>query len=135
MPSARHAPRTNVVLPAPSSPETRTTSPGSSVAARSAASASVSGAEAVSALAAGMRPAPEGEAAEQEHEADRGDREDVEAGARQGLRRGGLARGRGRRRLLLLGRRLLGGGRRRLRLRLRGGRGAERVLVLRVARA
>src|SRR4051812_12749368 len=151
-PSARHAPRTNVVLPAPRSPETRTTSPGSSVAARSAASASVSGAEAVSALAAGMRPAPEGEAAEQEHEADRGDREGVEAGARQGLRRGALAggggrgrrglrrrggrgRGRGRRRLLLLGRRLLGGGRRRLRLRLRGGRGAERVLVLRVARA
>src|SRR3954451_16058381 len=154
MPSARHAPRTNVVLPAPRSPETRTTSPGCSVAARSAASASVSGAEAVSALAAGMRPAPEGQAAEQEHEADRGDREDVEAGARQGLRRGALAGGgcrgrrglrrrggRGRRRsgggcrLLLLGRRLLGRGRRRLRLRLRGGRGGERGLVLRVARA
>src|SRR3954469_4794755 len=95
-PSARHAPRTNVVLPAPSSPDTSTTSPGSSVAARSAASASVSCAEAVSALAAGMRPAPEGEAAQQEHEADRGDRKDVEAGAGQvlltgrALRRHGL---------------------------------------------
>src|SRR4051794_18866875 len=101
-----------------------------------------------------MRPAPEGQAAEQEHDADRGDGEDVEAGARQGLRRGALAGGgcrgrrglrrrggRGRRRsgggcrLLPLGRRLLGGGRRRLGLRLGGGRGAERVLVLRVARA
>src|SRR3954449_5705241 len=100
-----------------------------------------------------MRPAPEGQAAEQEHEADRGDREDVEAGAGQGLRRSALAgrgrsrRGRGRRglrrrrgrcggrgrggRRLLLGRRLPGGGR----LRLRLGGGAERVLVLRVARA
>src|SRR3954454_12335183 len=155
MPSARHAPRTNVVLPAPRSPETRTTSPGSSVAARSAASASVSGAEAVSALAAGMRPAPEGEAAEQENKADRGAGEDVEAGARQRLGRGALAgggrgrlrlrlrrrggRGRGRRgarrRLLLLGRRLLGGGRLRRRLGFRGGRRAERILVLRIARA
>src|SRR5213083_1988712 len=88
-PSARQAPRTNVVLPAPSSPETSTTSPGPSVAARSAASASVSRAEVVSALAPGMRPAPEGEAAEQEHEADRGDREDVEAGAWERLLTGG----------------------------------------------
>src|SRR3954453_10403098 len=63
-PSARHAPRTNVVLPAPSSPDTRTTSPGRRPAARSAASASVSAAAAgsVSTLAAGMRPALKGEA-------------------------------------------------------------------------
>src|SRR3954452_7930593 len=49
-PRARHPRRTNVVLPAPRSPETRTTSPGCSVAARSAASASVSGAEPVSSV-------------------------------------------------------------------------------------
>src|SRR6185436_11141411 len=154
-PSARHAPRTKVVLPAPRSPETRTTSPARSVRASPAATASVSAADAVSVtvLAVGMRPAPEGEAAEQEHEADRGDREHVEAGARKrlggggpGLRRGGR-RGRGlrlRRRLapglalrggrlgpglLLRGLRLRCGGLRRLGLR----RGAERVLVLRVA--
>src|ERR687890_609421 len=67
-----------------------------------------------------MRPAPEGEAAEQEHEAGRGGRGRGVVGRR-------LGRG------LLLGGRLLGGRRLRLRLGLRGGRGAERVLVLRVA--
>src|SRR4051794_20207313 len=44
-PSARQAPRTNVVFPAPSSPLTSTTSPGSSVAARRAPAASVCSAE------------------------------------------------------------------------------------------
>src|ERR1019366_2835277 len=43
-PSARHAPRTSVVLPAPSSPATSTTSPGDSVVASSAPAASVSAA-------------------------------------------------------------------------------------------
>ena len=45
-PSARHAPRTNVVLPQPSSPETVTTSPGRSSRASAAATASVSSGEA-----------------------------------------------------------------------------------------
>src|SRR5690349_17261227 len=45
-PRARHAPRTNVVLPEPSSPETVTTSPGASSAASSAAMRSVSPGEA-----------------------------------------------------------------------------------------
>src|SRR4051794_12175830 len=40
-PSAWQAPRTNVVLPAPISPRTSTRSPGASLAARSAAAASV----------------------------------------------------------------------------------------------
>src|SRR3954468_19928042 len=40
-PSGRHAPRTNVVFPAPSSPLTRTTSPASSSAASRAPAASV----------------------------------------------------------------------------------------------
>src|SRR5919109_3150259 len=44
-PSARAAPRTNVVLPAPSSPDTVTTSPGASSRARAAAIASVSSGE------------------------------------------------------------------------------------------
>src|SRR5215475_10801175 len=44
-PSARHAPRTNVVFPEPRSPETVTTSPGSSCAASSAAMRSVSSGE------------------------------------------------------------------------------------------
>ena len=44
-PSARLAPRTNVVLPEPSSPETVTTSPGTRRTARSAAIRSVSPAE------------------------------------------------------------------------------------------
>ena len=45
-PSARHAPRTNVVLPLPSSPETVTTSPACSSGASAAATASVSAGEA-----------------------------------------------------------------------------------------
>ena len=49
-PSARQAPRISVVLPAPTSPLTTTTSPGSSRTASSAPSASVSAAEAVSTL-------------------------------------------------------------------------------------
>src|SRR5258705_6320163 len=44
-PSARHAPRTNVVLPAPSSPLTRTTSPADSSPASRAPAASVSAGE------------------------------------------------------------------------------------------
>src|SRR5215470_19214280 len=44
-PSARHAPRTNVVLPEPRSPETVTTSPGSSSEASLAAMRSVSSGE------------------------------------------------------------------------------------------
>src|SRR6478609_2769446 len=47
MPSARQAPRIRVVLPAPTSPLTTTTSPGSSRSASSAPSASVSAAELV----------------------------------------------------------------------------------------
>src|SRR5437763_10570650 len=46
-PSAEHAPRTNVVLPVPSSPATVTTSPCSSRDANAAASASVSSGELV----------------------------------------------------------------------------------------
>src|SRR5215218_3866757 len=94
-PSARHAPRTNVVLPAPSSPEMSTTSPGCSPAASAAARASVSAAAAVSVstLAAGMRPAPQREAGEQERDAGGGEREDVEAGAGDCLGGGRLGRG------------------------------------------
>src|SRR5439155_5033081 len=46
-PSARQAPRTNVVLPEPSSPLTSTTSPGASASASRAPAASVSGGELV----------------------------------------------------------------------------------------
>src|SRR5207342_147560 len=46
-PSARHAPRTKVVLPEPSSPETETTSPGRRRTATRAPTASVSSAEPV----------------------------------------------------------------------------------------
>src|SRR6476646_7348726 len=109
-PSARSAPRTNVVLPAPRSPETSTTSPGRSDAAR----ASVSAGEAVSVAAIGGATAqrqPEGD----ERHAGQRDGDDVEAGARQ-LRRAGRVGGRGLGRGLLD--RRLGGGRR-----LRGGRG------------
>src|SRR5215211_9400233 len=86
-PSARHAPRTNVVLPAPSSPETSTTSPGRRPAARSAASASVSAAPAVSVstLATGMRPAPEREAGDEQRRAGGGERQDAHAGTRRRL--------------------------------------------------
>jgi hypothetical protein len=59
-----------------------------------------------------MRPPPQGAAAEQEHESGRGDREEVEARARQSLRRGRLRRrGRGLRRPLRLSLRGRGGGR------------------------
>src|SRR6476469_10279923 len=113
-PSARSAPRTNVVFPAPRSPETSTTSPGRSDAARDAARASVSAGEAVSVAAIGGATAqrqPEGD----ERHAGQRDGDDVEAGARQ-LRRAGRVGGRGLGRGLLD--RRLGGGRR-----LRGGRG------------
>ena len=73
----------------------------------------------MAALAVGMRPAPEGEAAEQEHEADRGDRQDVEAGARERLAGRGLRLRRGGRRGLGL---RLGRGRLALGLALRGRR-------------
>src|SRR3954462_7114982 len=48
MPSARHAPRTNVVLPLPSSPATSTTSPRARRRARSPAASSVAAALSVS---------------------------------------------------------------------------------------
>ena len=47
-PSAEQAPRTNVVFPVPSSPDTVTTSPGASRARGRAASASVSSGDVVS---------------------------------------------------------------------------------------
>src|SRR3954469_11778236 len=128
-PSARAAPRTKVVLPAPSSPETRTTSPGRRRAASCAARASVSGADPVSVAAMGGAATPQREPGEHERHADQGHGDDVEAGARQLarrrgrlLRRRGGRRGRGRgggglrRGLLLGGLGLLLRGRRRLRL-------------------
>src|SRR5215212_3778821 len=81
-PRARAAPRTKVVLPAPSSPETRTTSPGSRRCARSAASASVSAGEAVS-VAAMAGAAAQDEPGGDEREARERQRREVQAGARE----------------------------------------------------
>src|SRR3954469_13455804 len=106
-PSARAAPRTKVVLPAPSSPDTRTTSPGRRLAASRAARASVSAADPVSVAAMGGAAAPQRQSGEHERHADEGHGDDVEAGTRQ------LARRRGRRLRRRGGRR--GGGRRGLR--------------------
>src|SRR3954464_9411376 len=98
-PSARAAPRTKVVLPAPSSPDTRTTSPGRRLAASRAARASVSAADPVSVAAMGGAGAPRGGPGGRERHADQGHGDDVEAGARQlARRRGGLRRRRGGRR-------------------------------------
>src|SRR5881392_1276527 len=110
-PSARAAPRTKVVLPAPSSPETRTTSPGRRLAASRAARASVSAADPVSVAAMGGATAPQRQPGEHERHADQGHGDDVEAGARELARRGGgLLRSRGGRRRGGLRRRLLLGG-------------------------
>src|SRR6185295_2195282 len=146
-PSARAAPRTNVVLPAPSSPETRTTSPGRRRAASRAARASVSAADPVSVAAMGGAAAPQRQPGEHQRHADQSHGDDVEPGARELagggarlLRGGGGRRRRGRRgrlrlRLLLGGLGLLLGGRRRLRLGLGLRLTRERVGVLLVARA
>src|SRR5437763_8208631 len=140
-PSARQAPRTNVVFPAPSSPATRTTSPGFSDTASFAASASVSAGPVVSET---LRPSgpPIGQPAQREAGAEQqqaggDDQAHVQAGAwelladrgRGGLRLGGggrrSGRGCGRRSLRRRCRRLL------LRLRLSLPAAArERVLVL-----
>src|SRR5215211_4902736 len=136
-PRARAAPRTKVVLPAPSSPDTRTTSPGTRRSARRAASASVSAGEAVSASAM-AGPAAQDEPGGDERDPGQGQRREVQARARQlsaaarlgGRRRGGL---------LLLGQLLvwhrLDGRRLGLRRGLGGRLRLERVLVLLVARA
>src|SRR4051794_31199658 len=122
------APRTNVVLPAPSSPETSTTSPGLSVAASSAPARSV-------ASALGDRTA-QGEARAQQRRTGEREQSGVDAGvgelaaARGALRGGGGGGGRRGRRHGLCGRR------RSLRRRGRGGRRRlrEGVLVLLVSR-
>src|SRR3954468_3198100 len=87
-PSARAAPRTKVVLPAPSSPETRTTSPARRPSASRAARASVSAAESVSVAAMGGA-ATQRQPGEHQRHADQRQGHDVEAGARE------LALGRG----------------------------------------
>src|SRR5918994_6104459 len=130
-PSSRSAPRTNVVLPAPSSPETSTTSPGDRVAASSAPARSV-------ASALEVRTAAQGDAGREEHAAGERDPARVDARAREllgrgrGRLRGRLGRARRRRRrgrgLARRGLRRCRGGRRgRLRLGLLV---AEGVLVL-----
>src|SRR3954469_364417 len=122
-PSARSAPRTNVVFPAPSSPEISTTSPGARVAASRAPARSVSSGAAVSSVGAGNSNAEREAGAEQERAAERHrPRVDARVGQRRrwgGIRvlaarlpRGGRGRlgalrgcGRDRRRRPLLGRR------------------------------
>src|ERR687891_2912682 len=99
-PRARAAPRTKVVLPAPSSPETRTTSPGCRRRASCAASASVSAGDAVS-VAAMAGAAPQHEPGRDERDPGQRQRREVQAGARQLSAAAGLRRGRGRLRLLL----------------------------------
>src|SRR5436190_19325720 len=83
-PRAWAAPRTNVVLPAPSSPATSTTSPGWSSAARAAPSASVSAAEAVRCAPAALLGAltqAQAEADAGEQEAGTGERDEAGLGA------------------------------------------------------
>src|SRR5215213_10926684 len=93
-PSARSAPRTNVVLPAPSSPESSTTSPGRSSRASSAPSASVSAADAVcSAGDAIGGAAPERQARHEQHPAAGRDETGVGPGARERRRGRRDARG------------------------------------------
>src|SRR3954452_4868949 len=69
-PSARSAPRTHVVLPAPSSPDTSTTSPSRSSAATAAPTRSVSSADVVS---VSMEAQPQHHAGD--HEAHPGERD------------------------------------------------------------
>src|SRR3954468_25029718 len=92
-PSARSAPRTNVVLPAPSSPETSTTSPGRRLAASSAPARSVASGPSVIARA---QASPQRDAAQEQPEAGDGRRDGIAAGARELLRRRCGLRGRGR---------------------------------------
>src|SRR5687768_18409996 len=92
-PSARSAPRTNVVLPAPRSPETSTTSPGRSCAARSAPARSVPAGPSVS-LGALTHAEAQGDAAGQQHGADGQDGAGIEPGARQLGRLAARLRGR-----------------------------------------
>src|SRR3954462_1629437 len=147
-PSACRAPRTTVLLPAPSSPETRTTSPGCRRAASSAPARSGSPGAAVSSVRLTEAQPQRQAGAEQERAPEArqpgvgarvGKRGRRRAGGRlrargRGGRGGGRLRGGGRRG----GRRLRGGGRRggrRRRARARGGRGrrlvgAERLRVL-----
>src|SRR3954470_18480840 len=125
-PSARRAPRTNVVFPAPSSPETSTTSPGFRPAASSAPARSVASGPSVT-EARTERDA----GTQQEHAAERErPRVDARVGQRIGRRRRGRLRAGGGR-----------GGRGRLRGRGSGGGGglgrgrgrrvgAERIRVL-----
>src|SRR5688500_5949632 len=92
MPSARAAPRTKVVFPAPTSPLRTTTSPGRSSAATRAPSASVSAADRVrcrSLEGVGIdRAQPQADAEEDERRADERQRARVGAGVGEPL--GGL---------------------------------------------
>src|SRR5918998_5568369 len=95
-PSSRSAPRTNVVLPAPRSPDTSTTSPGRSCAARSAPARSVPSGLSLAAL---TQPHPQGDAAREQDGAEQEHRAGVEPGAGQlwlagggGGRHGGAGR-------------------------------------------
>src|SRR5918994_1268482 len=102
-PSARSAPRTNVVLPAPRSPETSTTSPGRSAEASCAPARSVAAGPPVS-LSVLTQAQAQDDAAGQHDGADGQDRRGVETGARKlrgarlrlGLGGGGLGFRRGR---------------------------------------
>src|SRR3954467_6047330 len=77
-PSARAAPRTNVVLPAPISPSSRTTSPGRSVAASAAPAASVAAALVVVELSSGaLRGVAHAQAGADEHEHHAGEHQDA----------------------------------------------------------
>src|SRR3954454_21134052 len=117
-PRLRSAPRTNVVLPAPSSPETSTTSPGASVLASRAPARSVSSGPAVSSIRLTEARA-EGYATAEQQDAGDGDRPAVDACVGQG--RTGRC-GRGARRGTARGRRGCGWG-----LGGRGGRAWRRA--------
>src|SRR5690349_24561366 len=138
-PSARRAPRTKVVLPAPSSPDSRTTSPGRSSRANAAPSASVSSADAVCSAGSAIGDAAPQRQPRQEQQAATGrGQPGLGAGAWQRGGGGGRARRGGGRARARLGRRLVCG-----RAGLRCGRAlglllrpvGERVLVLVVAGA
>src|SRR5688500_17911352 len=81
-PSARSAPRTNVVLPAPRAPETSTTSPGRSWAARPAPARSVPAGPSVS-LGALTHAHAQGDTAGQQDGPERQHGARVESGTRQ----------------------------------------------------
>src|SRR5689334_13413 len=93
-PSARAAPRTNVVFPAPNSPATRTTSPGLSDAVSLAASASVSAGPVVSETLVRSGPAigqpAQRKAGGEQQDAGGDEQADVEAGPRELLGLGSL---------------------------------------------